>query len=219
MPKKRGEKNKKLKPVLHIFCEGEKTEPIYLNGYLSKFHSSNRRLQIVKVEKTKKNTPVQLVEEAIKLKEDSVTPDHDVFWVVYDREAKSKYSDALHQEALDEAKTANIHISLTNVCFEVWLLLHLVDSTASYSSCKNLLTESPLKAKLKELGIKKYDKADQKIFDVISPNINTAKKRANKMNSATLKSSYYSANQPHLLNPYTGIPELLNAIDKFVKET
>jgi hypothetical protein len=219
MPKKRGEKNKKLKPVIHIFCEGEKTEPIYLNGYLSKFHSSNRRLQVVKVEKTKKNTPVQLVEEAIKLKEDSITPNHDVFWVVYDREANSKYSDSLHQKALDKAKVANIHVSLTNVCFEVWLLLHLVDSTASYSSCKNLLTESPIKAKLKDLGIKKYDKADKKIFDVISSSIDKAKKRAKKMNSATLKSSYNSVDKPHLLNPYTGVPELLDAIDEFVKET
>ncbi|MEY8213600.1 MAG: RloB family protein [Colwellia sp.] len=219
MPKKRSGKNKKLKPILHIFCEGKKTEPIYLNGYLCKFHSSNRRLQVVKVEKTKKNTPVQLVEEAIKLKMDSVTPDHDIFWVVYDREAKSKYSDSLHQKALDKAKTANIQVSLTNVCFEAWLLLHVVDSTACYSSCKNLLAESPLKARLKDLGIRKYDKAEKKIFDVISSSINEAKERAKKMNSATLKSSPFSANQPHLLNPYTGVPKLLNAIDKFVKET
>ncbi len=219
MPKKRGGKNKRLKPVLHIFCEGERTEPIYLNSYLNKFHPSNRRLKVIKVEKTKKNTPVQLVEEAIKLKEDSVTPDHDVFWVVYDREAKSKYSDTLHQKALDKAKAANIHVALTNVCFEVWLLLHLVDSTASYSSCKNLLSESPLKSKLKDLGIKKYDKADRKIFDVISPSINKAKERAKKMNAATLKSSYHSIDKPHLINPYTGMPQLLSALDKFVEET
>ena len=160
-----------------------------------------------------------LVEEAIKLKEDNETPEHDIFWVVYDREAKSKYSDALHQQALDKAKADNIHISLTNVCFEVWLLLHLVDSSASYSSCKNLLSESPLKAELKKLGIKKYDKAERKIFDVISSNIDEAKDRAKIMNSATINSSYYSSEQPYFLNPYTGIPELLDAIDNFFKQT
>ena len=54
MPKPRSAANKPVKPILHIFCEGEKTEPNYLNGYLGKFHPGNRRLNVIKVEKTKK---------------------------------------------------------------------------------------------------------------------------------------------------------------------
>ena len=57
MPKVRGYGSKKLKPVLHIFCEGEKTEPNYLNGYLQKNYSGNRLLKVVRVEKTADSTP------------------------------------------------------------------------------------------------------------------------------------------------------------------
>ena len=79
MPKPRGERKRELKPVLHIFCEGEKTEPNYINGYLKKFCPGNRRLKVIKVEKTRKNTPVQLVDEAVTLKKDRNTPNADVF--------------------------------------------------------------------------------------------------------------------------------------------
>lgn len=215
MPKPRGNKNrKKLKPVLHIFCEGAKTEPNYFNGYIKEYFSNNR---LLKVEKTKKNTPVQLVEEAIRLQTDNVTPKHDVFWVVYDREAKNKYSNNLHKQALDKANGKNIKVCITNVCFEVWILLHFSQVTAPYSSCTDLLKNSPLKAFLKKHGINDYDKADENVFELISSEISLARDRAEKMNAETLKSSYETAVNPHLLNPYTQVHELLDAIDKFAK--
>jgi len=217
MPKRRGKGNKQLKPILHIFCEGEKTEPNYLKGYLQKFHSGSRLLKVVKVEKTNKNTPVQLVEEAIKRKRDKNTPDKDVFWVVYDREAQSKYPDELHKKALKSATSADISVALTNICFEVWLLLHFCDLTACYSSCTDLLKNSSLKAELKKIGILKYDKSDNALFDLISNNIPDARRRAGRMNQATLNSSYNTEENPHLLNPYTAVHKLLDAIDCFVK--
>ena len=80
MPKKRNRPKRQLKPVMHIFCEGEKTEPGYLNGYLDRFFPGNRSLKVIKVEPTKKNTPKQLVDEAVSMKRSS--PKGDVFWVV-----------------------------------------------------------------------------------------------------------------------------------------
>lgn len=58
MPKNKEKRRKKipLKPVFKIFCEGEKTEPLYIKGYINYFHSDQRR--IIVVEKTEKNTPV-----------------------------------------------------------------------------------------------------------------------------------------------------------------
>lgn len=219
MPKPRNGNNKTLKPKLHIFCEGEKTEPIYLNGYIDKFHSSIRRLDVLEIKKTNKNTPIQLVEEAIKLKESKDIPDHDIFWVVYDREAKSKYTDSLHQKALDLASRENINVSLTNVCFEVWLLLHMRYSDAPYTSFDNLLNESPFKTELKKLGITKYKKADETVFNLISNSISEARERAEKMNKATLKISSVPMTKPHLLNPFTGIHYLLDAIDEVAQKT
>ncbi|PSL08900.1 RloB-like protein [Marinobacterium halophilum] len=218
MPKPRGKKNFKIKPILHIFCEGEKTERIYFNGYLRENHPNNRRLKVVKVEKTNKNTPVQLVEVAIELKDKKTTPDNDVFWVVYDRESKSKYSDSLHKQALSKAKAKSINVAMSNVCFELWILLHLSESYAAYSSYTDLIRKSPLKEKLKSLGLNKYEKADDKVFDLICKNIGTARERAENMNQRTIDSSYHDEKEPHMLNPYTNINDLLDAIDEFVSK-
>ena len=75
MPKKKKNNNKSTEPVLHIYCEGEKTEPIYINGYIDYFYSEHRNILVV--EDTNKNTPVQLVETAIKAKANN--PENDIF--------------------------------------------------------------------------------------------------------------------------------------------
>ena len=90
MPKPKKRERQELKPRLHIFCEGEKTEPNYLNLYIGAVLPGTK---LIIVEKTNKNTPVQLVEEALKAK--AKEPDGDIFWVVYDREGQAKYPDAL----------------------------------------------------------------------------------------------------------------------------
>jgi len=101
---------RELKPRLHIFCEGEKTEPNYLKGYVeSRFPGTT----LSPVKRTDKNTPVQLVEVAIAAKKNN--PDDDQFWVVYDREATNKYPDALHAEARNKANAA----ALTRSCQRV----------------------------------------------------------------------------------------------------
>jgi len=68
MPKKRCRHSIPLKPNLHIYCEGEKTEPNYIRSYIETRFPGTR---LSPVRRTRKNTPVQLVEEAIKAKEDS----------------------------------------------------------------------------------------------------------------------------------------------------
>jgi hypothetical protein len=217
MPKPRGKANKPVKPVMHIFCEGAKTEPFYFKGYLNRFHSGNRRLKVVEIEESKKNTPVQLVEEAVKLKKES--PENDVFWTVYDRESTQKYSDALHQKALNKAVSHGIKTALSNVCFEIWILLHFTDSTAPYQNYDDLIRNSSLTNELKELGIEKYDKADQGLFLKICNNIPEARERAKKMNAAAVRSASekITENSPHLLNPFTQVHELLDAIDNIMK--
>ena len=80
---------RQLRPVLHIFCEGRKTEPNYIEHYKDLF-CLEKRASIV-VEKTDKTTPVQLVEEAIQKKASPSVGKDDEFWVVYDRESPAKY--------------------------------------------------------------------------------------------------------------------------------
>jgi len=219
MPRQRKGQTKSLKPVLHIYCEGEKTEPNYLNGYLNEFHPGNRTLKVIKITDTKKNTPKQLVEQAIRKKKSHDTASSDVFWVVYDREAVNKYSNDLHNQSLSQAKANNVSVALSNVCFEVWILLHLIVSPAPYSSCDDLLSRSPLKEKLKERGISSYEKGNVSIYEAISKDVANARIRAKKMNSIILSAAAQGDNAPYLLNPYTNVYELLDAIDAFVEQS
>lgn len=218
MPRKKKGQTRVLKSVLHVYCEGEKTEPNYLNGYLDEYHSGNRTLKIIRIADTNKNTPKQLVEEAIKKKKSHDSALGDEFWVVYDREAVGKYSNDLHLQSLSKADANNINVALSNVCFEVWILLHLISSVAPYCSCDDLLARSPLKSELRARGIPNYDKGDVAIYGAISAGVAPARVRAKKMNQRTLNGSAQGNDRPYLLNPYTNVYELLDAIDAFVVE-
>jgi hypothetical protein len=74
-----------------------------------------------------------------------------------------------------------------------------------------------LKSKFKERGVNHYSKADSSIYDVISKDVHIARARAKKMNTATLSAATQGKDAPYLLNPYTNVYELLDAIDAFVK--
>ena len=68
---------RQLRPVLHILCEGRKTEPNYLEHYKDLF-CIGKSASIV-VEKTDKTTPVQLVEEAVNLKNSATVGANDEY--------------------------------------------------------------------------------------------------------------------------------------------
>jgi len=212
MPKKKPKKKISLTPVFHIFCEGEKTEPYYIKNYISHFHSEKRN--IILVEDTKKNTPVQLVEVARDHKAKGFKKD--VFWVVFDRESVSKYPHELHLKARSIAKKHHIEIAFSNVCFEFWLLLHFQYSTASYDSCDDLLNRSQLKSLLKEKGIKDYDKGFFSLFEHLKEDIPNAISNAEKVMTHALDTAENGKTSPNYLNPYTDVHQLLIDIENFI---
>ena len=214
MPKPR--KPSRLRPLktLRIFCEGEKTEPNYLKGYL-RAQRSDRRKTVVELEKTPKTTPVQLVEEAIRLKESPISLPNDEYWVVYDRESVAKYSDALHRKAFDLGRAHGINLSICNVCFEYWILLHLVETSAPYASYADLKRNSALEAEIRKLSGRGYDKASSSIFDLVGGKAPDARVRALRLNQAGRSSAEVGRDRAYQINPYVGVVELLTAIDDF----
>ncbi len=208
MPKNRTVQKKELRPRLHIFCEGEKTEPNYLQGYIES-HFPGTKLSPVR--KTDKNTPVQLVEVAIAAKKSISNPPGDQFWVVYDREACNKYPDALHAEARAKAESGGINIVLSNVCFEVWILLHFQATVAPFDSYSDLRKNSKLTK-----HIQGYDKGEKRLFS--DDEVRAARKNAAKLNSQTIAGANPEWTHPHQWNPYTDVHALLDAIDDFGKK-
>jgi hypothetical protein len=208
MPKKQKRQQRDLKPRLHIFCEGEKTEPNYLNGYIDRYFPGTK---LTRVHETKKNTPVQLVNEAIAEKTRRDIPEEDQFWVVYDRESPVKYSDAKHEEAYAKAKANGIKIAFSNVCFEVWLLLHFQATVPAFNTCDDLCKRSPLKK-----YIPNYDKGAKRNYT--ETEISNARKNAVKLNKQTIAGADASWTKPYQWNPYTDVYMLLNAMDAHQKE-
>jgi len=212
MPKKKKRAMHSVKPVFKIFCEGEKTEPLYINGYINHFHSEKRN--IILVANTNKNTPVQLVDIAVEEKNNG--NGRDIIWVVFDREAVSKYSHVLHAKARNKANDNGIQIAFSNVCFEYWLLLHFTCSTASYSSCADLLKNSSLKESLRKIGINNYEKNIPILFDKLKELIPDAIINATRINKAVKQTAESGRTAPSYLNPYVDVHQLFQDMKRFI---
>lgn len=214
MPKKKSGKKISVKPVFHIFCEGEKTEPYYIKGFINEFFSEKRNVLIV--EKSKKNTPRELVEEAI-----SEQPNYgknDEVWVVYDRESISKYPHSLHKEALDKARKYNISVAFSSVCFEIWILMHFTSSARVYSCYDDLRNNSQLRMELQKLGVNDYDKALPFLFQVVKNNFSKAVKNSKIVNKASTSCAVRGQSEIYHLNPYTNVYELFEEMEKFCQK-
>lgn len=214
MPKKRKPSHLKPLKTLRIFCEGERTEPNYLKGYIATLDNSARK-SVVEIQKTRKNTAVQLVEEAISMKNSSDSLPDDEFWVVYDRESIAKYSDDLHAKARAKAIKAGINVALCNVCFEYWLLIHLVDTDAPFGSYDDLISTSAFRAQMKAQCGCDYEKSIRSIFALLKSRLPDARTRAKRLNAKGLERAEAGRDQPHHINPYVGVVDLLDAIDAF----
>ena len=204
---------KKLLKKMHILCEGEKTEPFYIKGYVLAY--APNKANVICVPDVKYNTPVALVDEAIRLKNSRDTSGDDEFWVVYDREAVAKYSHKLHDQARAKANANGINIAFSNVCFELWLLQHFDYRNRPYTCCDDLLRNSPLKADLLKVGVTNYAKGDPHLFTKIQGGVTNARARAAALNRESLLTAANGATQPHMLSVYTDIHLLLDAIDAF----
>lgn len=214
MPKKRNSRNPQPRPGFRIYCEGRKTEPLYLRRYIETIENKEIAGRIKCVD-TNKNTPVQLVDVAV---QDARSPNYivgDQIWVVYDRESTVKYSDELHAKAYDKAVANSVNVAISNVCFEHWLLLHFRATDAPYSCYEDLRKNSPLRNDVLAHFGKDYEKADGELFLALVGMVGQARSRAAIINQACSIRDAADEVIPFRNNPYLGVLKLLNAIDEF----
>ncbi|WP_210441663.1 RloB family protein [Vibrio crassostreae] len=211
-------KVKQLNPRIYIYCEGTETERNYFLGYLSERYQGNNLVQFVDIPKIKQNTPKSIVQRIVNDKVSDQHLDGDIHWAVYDRESQAKISDEEHLDARNLAINNNINIAFTNVCIEQWFVFHFLYSKAPYTSCKNLLDDSPLKKKLKERGLRKYDKANAELYDYLSGGVEKAREIARSINNDVIADlgEKFGHDEPHKLNPYSNVYEVLDEIDRFL---
>jgi len=103
-----------------VVCGGEVTEPRYFDGLQLEFRNSAVHVRV----KAKGADPISLVKYAAAAS-DQNRESFDEVWCVVDVDEFDV------EAAIRQAHDRGIKLAISNPCFEVWLLLHFVDCTAS----------------------------------------------------------------------------------------
>lgn len=178
-------------PVVLIVCEGERTEPEYLEGF--RRACRNPRVNIKTV--SQRTTPEGLVKKAVELRDKAVADEaaYDSVWCVFDVDEHPSLP-----QAREQARAGRIDLAISNPCFELWLLLHFRDSPGMQD-----------RKRVRELlrpHVPRYDKAvDYATYATGHPH---AVERAERLDQAAEKAS-----EPGR-NPSTGVYRLIRLIEK-----
>ena len=130
-PLRRRTGTRRPKKTLVVFCEGEKTEPQYLEALKKQPEIRDVAAVDLRIETGHGGAvPLTLVALAIDARGRAVAEEAEIdeFWCVFDVEWPRNHpglSDAVHR-----AHENGIHLAITNPCFELWLILHFNDHGA-----------------------------------------------------------------------------------------
>ena len=123
-----------------IFCEGELTEPLYLQAFASLQEVRNVATLDIRGMGCE---PRKLVEEARAAKrgERGLSTGVTQYWCVFDVEAPTQH--ARLNEAVQMARDNGISVAVSNPCFELWLVLHYADHERwiDNDACRSLLRQ------------------------------------------------------------------------------
>jgi hypothetical protein len=103
------------------FCEGEASEPDYING-LKRLPEIRRNTSINIEIDSVRGVPLTLVKRAIERGKDSEV---DECWCVFDVEWPRNHPNL--NQAIQLAEKYGIHLAISNPSFELWLILHFED--------------------------------------------------------------------------------------------
>lgn len=107
-----------------VFCEGEASEPDYING-LKRLASIRENAAIDIEVATERGVPLTLVQLAT----DRSTDDEvDECWCIFDVEWPKNHPNL--KRAMAIAADHGVRLVVSNPCFELWLILHFEDQTA-----------------------------------------------------------------------------------------
>ncbi|NLR94810.1 MULTISPECIES: RloB family protein [Flammeovirga] len=197
MRNRRRDKNNSLRQRVLILCEGAKTEPNYFNG-LKHDAAKRRTLSAVDIEvyQPKSHSPLGLVREAIFKKKKALTKGnpYETIWLVFDRDYHKHI-----EEVIILAGKNDIKVIISNICFELWFLLHyeMVDVNKRYLKCGNLIKY------IQQNYVSRYHK-NAKNYHELKPLTDLAIERAKKLEEHFI-SGVKSNTKFHEREPYTNV--------------
>lgn len=146
---KRGQKPRKIKPVILIITEGSQTEPRYFEHYRNR--QINIDIHVVGSSSSAAKTDyISLIRKATEYqkKNQLSVSNGDAIWIVADGDVNYHNPDPVNSKdrmLSDVRKIANannIRIVISNPCFELWFLLHFQYTTKffqDYSAVRTAL--------------------------------------------------------------------------------
>lgn len=168
--KKRKQEYLELKKYrYYIFCEGQQTEPQYFNGF-KKIIEENpvyKDMVLIEIEPCQAET-MRVIGMAEKyVKKNKIEKGQ--IWCVYDKDSfPSEHFNSVIERAenLNRQNTElQYHAAWSNECIEFWFLLHFAYYTANNHRADYC---SFLNDKFNELGIGKYHKKMENIFEILT---------------------------------------------------
>lgn len=167
--RRRGATREPYESVL-IVCEGGKTEPNYFGGLRKEHRLSSINIKITSADGTDPMSIVSFAEQEIEREK------YDRIFCVFDRDSHDNYDVAVRRASdLDRFE------AITSwPCFEVWVLLHFLYSSAPFeragqlSACDKVLKQV-------EKHFPTYSKNHRGIFDDLAPKLNDAIRHAGRL--------------------------------------
>jgi len=198
--------NVRLTPpdLILIVTEGEKTEPLYFEGFpvhtkmVKRIVIGTGRNTLSLVEQTdielEKALGEYREEHKIKLRCKDVC-----VWCVFD---KDSFSSSDFGNAINQARAKSYHVAYSNQAFELWYLLHFDyhQSAISRNRYKEMLTQRfPFK----------YEKNDLRMYKVLLD------KQIDAVKNARTLISQYAPHSPNDDNPSTTVFELVEFLNQY----
>ena len=188
--KSRQVRNRPLLQRFLIVCEGEKTEPVYFDGF---------RIPSVYIETLGLGKdPLELVEHAQSMRSKNR---YDQVWCVFDKD--DVLPDRFNQ-ALALAKRHAIKVAYSNQAFELWYLLH-------FHYCDVALARRDyIDGLTHQLG-RPYEKNDRILYQEL------LSKQDHALHNAERLLEQYSPTNPAVDDPSTTVFQLVQELNRFVK--
>ena len=199
----------------YIFCEGQQTEPQYFNGF-KKYIESNpiyKDMVLVEIEPCGAETMRVIGQAEEYVRKNKITKGQ--IWCVYDKDSfpAERFNGVLERaEALNlQNEDVRYHAAWSNECIEFWFILHFANYISNNHRSEYI---EFLNNKFVELGIGKYAKNMENIFDVLLEHgnpklaIRYAKRIINEHQGMT----------PTMIAPGTKVYELVEELVKYLPE-
>lgn len=185
---RRKSKNRSNPLQIHIYCEGE-SEKLYLNSLRDLIGIKGRHKLVVSSERKQGLGLYNYVKTKYKNHDFEYSPVTII--LVVDKDDTS--IDEL-RKLKNKCVEAGYLLIFSNICFELWLLLH-------FEKVTSFTTREHLKYNLSNKLGKSYKKTDKKFFEQVVEKYKVALKNSEKMEDGI----------PNFeKNPYTNMSELLN---------